>query len=180
MTSKIGIVTACFDNRQYQGQPSKYPSWKVMIGDEEFVAYTKEDIGVKKGDNVSLHFGVSKKTGKPYIESDYETKKPKIQVIPNNQPVPTEEIPLDDDLNGYEPDPFASNGVIDRSNKVVDTSPTSFNYGANVAKPVDKKSMQIFAIAMAKSSLESGQLKCDRQSIQNFIKEMKIVFESEF
>jgi len=166
MTSKIGIVTACFDNRQYQGQISKYPSWKVMIGDEEFVAYTKED-------NVSLHFGVSKKTGKPYIESDYETKKPKIQVIPENQPVPTEEIPIDDDLTGYEPDHFASNGV-------VDTSPTSFNYGNNVAKPVDKKSMQIFAIAMAKSSLESGQLKCDRQSIQNFIKEMKTVFESEF
>ena len=173
MTSKIGIVTACFDNRQYQGQISKYPSWKVMIGDEEFVAYTKEDIGVKKGDNVSLHFGVSKKTGKPYIESDYETKKPKIQVIPNNQPVPTEEIPIDDDLRNYEPDHFLSNGVIDKN-------PNSFNYGANVAKPVDKKSMQIFAIAMAKSSLESGQLKCDRQSIQNFIKEMKTVFESEF
>jgi len=173
MTSKIGIVTACFDNRQYQGQISKYPSWKVMIGDEEFVAYTKEDIGVKKGDNVSLHFGVSKKTGKPYIESDYETKKPKIQVIPENQPVPTEEIPIDDDLRNYEPDHFLSNGVIDKN-------PNSFNYGANVAKPVDKKSMQIFSIAMAKSALESNQLKADRQSIQNFIKEMKTVFESEF
>ena len=173
MTSKIGIVTACFDNRQYQGQPSKYPSWKVMIGDEEFVAYTKEDIGVKKGDNVSLHFGVSKKTGKPYIESDYETKKPKIQVIPENQPVPTEEIPIDDDLTGYEPDHFASNGV-------VDTSPTSFNYGNNVAKPVDKKGLEMFCMAMAKSALESNQLKADKQSIANFIKDMVAVYSESF
>jgi len=71
------------------------------------------------------------------------------------------------------PDHFANN-------KVVDNSPSNFNYGANVSKTVDKKSMQIFATALCKSSLESGQLKCDRQSIQNFIKEMKTVFESEF
>jgi len=174
MTNKTGLVAQVFDNRSYQGQPSKYPSWKVMIGNEEFVAYTNNDIGVKQGDNVSFVYGVSKKTGKPYIESDYETKTPKIKVIPQDSSIPTDEIPIDDDLNGYEPDPFASNGVVDKN------PTTSFNYGANVAKPVDKKSMQIFAIAMAKSSLESGQLKCDRQSIQNFIKEMKTVFESEF
>ena len=173
MTSKIGIVTACFDNRMYNNTLSKYPSWKVMIGNEEFVAYTKEDIGVKKGDNVSLHFGVSKKTGKPYIESDYETKKPKIQVIPNNQPVPTEEIPIDDDLTGYEPDHFASNGV-------ADTSPTSFNYGNNVAKPVDKKGLEMFCMAMAKSALESNQLKADKTSIANFIKDMVAVYSESF
>jgi len=173
MTSKIGIVTACFDNRQYQGQISKYPSWKVMIGDEEFVAYTKEDIGVKKGDNVSLHFGVSKKTGKPYIESDYETKKPKIQVIPENQPVPTEEIPIDDDLTGYEPDHFSSNGVVDNSG-------TNFNYGANVKKPVDQKSLEMFCMACVKSALESNQLKADKTSIANFIKDMIEVYKQSF
>jgi hypothetical protein len=172
MTNKTGVATAVFDNRTYQGTPSKFPSWKVMIGNEEFVAYTNNDIGVKQGDNVSFDYGVSKKTGKPYIESDYTTKKPKIQVIPQGSSVPTEEIPIDDDLRNYEPDHFASNGVVEK--------PSDFNYGANVAKPVDKKSMQIFSIAMAKSALESNQLKADRQSIQNFIKEMKTVFESEF
>ena len=172
MTNKTGVATAVFDNRTYQGTPSKFPSWKVMIGNEEFVAYTNNDIGVKQGDNVSFDYGVSKKTGKPYIESDYTTKKPKIQVIPQNGTTPTEEIPIDDDLRNYEPDHFASNGVVEK--------PSDFNYGANVAKPVDKKSMQIFSIAMAKSALESNQLKADRQSIQNFIKEMKTVFESEF
>ena len=172
MTNKTGVATAVFDNRTYQGTPSKFPSWKVIIGNEEFVAYTNNDIGVKQGDNVSFDYGVSKKTGKPYIESDYTTKKPKIQVIPQGSSVPTEEIPIDDDLRNYEPDHFASNGVVEK--------PSDFNYGANVAKPVDKKSMQIFSIAMAKSALESNQLKADRQSIQNFIKEMKTVFESEF
>jgi len=173
MTNKTGIATAVFDNRSFKGEPSKYPSWKVMIGNEEFVAYTSNEIGVKQGDNVSFTYGVSKKTGKPYIESDYTTKKPKIQVIPQDGTAPAEEIPVyDDDLSNMQPDHFANNNVAEK--------PSDFNYGANVAKTVDKKSMQIFSIAMTKSALESNQLKADRQSIQNFIKEMKSIFESEF
>ena len=147
MTNKTGVATAVFDNRTYQGTPSKFPSWKVIIGNEEFVAYTNLDIGVKQGDNVSFDYGVSKKTGKPYIESDYQTKKPKIQVIPQDGTAPAEEIPVyDDDLSNMQPDHFASNGVVDKS-------PSNFNYGANVSKTVDKKSMQIFATALCKSCL---------------------------
>ena len=172
MTNKTGVATAVFDNRTYQGTPSKFPSWKVIIGNEEFVAYTNNDIGVKQGDNVSFDYGVSKKTGKPYIESDYTTKKPKIQVIPQNGTTPTEEIPIDDDLRNYEPDHFASNGVVEK--------PSDFNYGANVAKPVDKKGLEMFCMAMAKSSLESGQLKADKQSISNFIKDMVAVYSESF
>ena len=172
MTNKTGVATAVFDNRTYQGTPSKFPSWKVMIGNEEFVAYTNNDIGVKQGDNVSFDYGVSKKTGKHYIESDYTTKKPKIQVIPQNGTTPTEEIPIDDDLRNYEPDHFASNGVVEK--------PSDFNYGANVAKPVDKKSLEMFCMAMAKSALESNQLKADKQSIANFIKDMIAVYSESF
>ena len=176
MTIKTGIISNCFDNRTYQNQPSKYPSWKVMIGDEEFVCYTNNDIGVKKGDNVSFDYGVSKKTGKPYIESDYNTKKPKIQVIPQDGTTPTDEIPIDDDLSGYVPDHFASNGVVEK--------PSDFNYGANTQpayKPVvDKKGLEMFCMAMAKSSLESGQLKADKQSISNFIKDMVAVYSESF
>lgn len=172
MTNKTGVATAVFDNRTYQGTPSKFPSWKVIIGNEEFVAYTNNDIGVKQGDNVSFDYGVSKKTGKPYIESDYTTKKPKIQVIPQNGTTPTEEIPIDDDLRNYEPDHFASNGVVEK--------PSDFNYGANVAKPVDKKSLEMFCMAMAKSALESNQLKADKQSIANFIKDMIAVYSESF
>ena len=177
MPNKIGIVKTCFDNRQYQGQPSKYPSWKVMIENEEFVAYTNDDIGVKQGDNVSLQFQVSAKTGKSFIESDFKTKKPKILVIPQGGTTSTEEIPLDDDLSNFEPDHFASNSV-------VDNSASNFNYGANTKptyKPViDKKGLEMFCMAMAKSSLESGQLKADKQSITNFIKDMIAVYSESF
>jgi hypothetical protein len=76
-------------------------------------------------------------------------------------------------LSNHEPDHFANNGV-------VDNSPTSFNYGANVKKAVDQKALEMFCMAMAKSALESNQLKADRQSIENFIKDMKIVFVSVF
>jgi len=174
MTNKTtGIVKACFDNRQYQGQPSKYPSYKIMMGDEEFVAYTNNEISIKQGDNISLEYDISKKTGKKFVLSDSATKMSKIQVIPQGSSVPTEEIPIDDDLSGYEPDPFASNGVIDKS-------PTSFNYGNNVSKPVDKKGLEMFCMAMAKSALESNQLKADKTSIANFIKDMIAVYSESF
>jgi hypothetical protein len=168
-----GVVTAIFDNRLKNGQPSPYPNYKIMIGDNEYTAWTANELPCKKGDTVSLHFGVSKKTGKTFVSSDFETKELKLQVIPQGQPTPTEEIPLDDDLSNHEPDHFANNGV-------VDNSPTSFNYGANVKKPVDQKSLEMFCMACVKSALESNQLKADRQSIENFIKDMKTVFVSVF
>jgi hypothetical protein len=58
--------------------------------------------------------------------------------------------------------------------------PSDFNYGANVAKPVDKKSLEMFCMAMAKSALESNQLKADKQSIANFIKDMIAVYSESF
>ena len=168
-----GVVTAIFDNRLKNGQPSPYPNYKIMIGDNEYTAWTGNELPCKKGDTVSLHFGVSKKTGKTFVSSDFETKELKLQVIPQGQPTPTEEIPLDDDLSNHEPDHFANNGV-------VDNSPTSFNYGANVKKPIDQKALEMFCMACVKSALESNQLKADRQSIENFIKDMKSVFVSVF
>ena len=177
MSHITGVITGLFDNRLKNGQPSPFPNWKIMIGDNEFTAWTANNLPCKKGDNVSIQFGVSKKTGKPFVSSDYETKELKIQVIPQGQAtpiVPSDEIPIDDDLGGnYVPDDFANNGV-------VDNSPTSFNYGANAKKPVDQKSLEMFCMACVKSALESNQLKADRQSIENFIKDMKTVFVSVF
>ena len=168
-----GVVTAIFDNRLKNGQPSPYPNHKIMIGDNEYTAWTANELPCKKGDTVSLHFGVSKKTGKTFVSSDFETKELKLQVIPQGQPTPTEEIPLDDDLSNHEPDHFANNGV-------VDNSPTSSNYGANVKKPVDQKSLEMFCMACVKSSLESNQLKADKTSIANFIKDMVEVYKQSF
>ena len=168
-----GVVTAIFDNRLKNGQPSPYPNHKIMIGDNEYTAWTANELPCRKGDTVSLHFGVSKKTGKTFVSSDFETKELKLQVIPQGQPTPTEEIPLDDDLSNHEPDHFANNGV-------VDNSPTSTNYGANVKKAVDTKSLEMFCMAMAKSALESNQLKADKTSIANFIKDMVEVYKQSF
>jgi hypothetical protein len=134
MSHIIGKITALFDNRLKEWTTeSLSKSWKIMINDEtgqtnEYTAWTANELPCKKGDTVSLHFGVSKKTGKTFVSSDFETKELKLQVIPQGQPTPTEEIPLDDDLGGnYVPDDFANNGVVDKS-------PTSFAYGANVKK----------------------------------------------
>jgi hypothetical protein len=175
-----GEVSAIFDNRTYKGQPSKFPAYKILIGDSEFNAYTNDNLNIKKGDTVSLHFQVSKKTGKTFVESDYETKKLKLQVIPQGQPVPQpvpqgipEEIPVDDDLSNYEPDHFSSNGVVDNSG-------TNFNYGANVKKSIDQKSLEMFCMACVKSALESNQLKADKNSIASFIKEMIEVYKQSF
>jgi len=172
MSHVQGVVTAVFDNRLKNGQPSPYPNHKIMIGDNEYTAWTANELPCKKGDTVSLHFAVSKKTGKFFVANDYETKELKLQVVPQNQ-APVDDIPLDDDLSNFEPDHFANNSV-------VDNSPSNSNYGANVKKPVDQKLLEMFCMAMAKSALESNQLKADRQSIENFIKDMKSVFVSVF
>lgn len=179
MSHVTGVITGLFDNRLKNGQPSPFPNWKIMIGDNEFTAWTANNLVCKKGDNVSIQFGVSKKTGKPFVSSDYETKELKLQVIPQGQAtpiVPSDEIPLDDDLGGnYVPDDFANNGVVDKS-------PTSFAYGANVKPAVntDKKGLEMFCMAMAKSALESNQLKADKTSIANFIKDMVEVYKQSF
>ena len=176
MSHITGVITGLFDNRLKNGQPSPFPNWKIMIGDNEFTAWTANNLPCKKGDNVSIQFGVSKKTGKPFISSDYETKELKLQVIPQGQAtpiVPSDEIPIDDDLSNYTPDDFANNGVVDKS-------ATSFAYGANVKKAVDTKSLEMFCMAMAKSALESNQLKADKTSIANFIKDMVEVYKQSF
>jgi hypothetical protein len=176
MSHMTGVITGLFDNRLKNGQPSPFPNWKILIGDNEFTAWTANNLPCKKGDNVSIQFGVSKKTGKPFVSSDYETKELKLQVIPQGQAtpiVPSDEIPIDDNLSNYVPDDFANNGVVDKS-------PTSFAYGANVKKAVDTKSLEMFCMAMAKSALESNQLKADKTSIANFIKDMVEVYKQSF
>ena len=179
MSQIIGTVERIYDNRAYQGQPSNYPKYVIFVKDQnnvvlELLYYSKDNAPCKIGDKVSANYFNDKK-GRPTVSQDKETKVHKFQVIPQNQtPISTEEIPLDDDLgDNYEPDHFASNGV-------VDNSPTSFNYGANVKKPVDQKSLEMFCMAMAKSALESNQLKADKTSIANFIKDMVEVYKQSF
>ena len=176
MTHKTGIETVIHDNKLYEGQPSKFPNYKIVIGDDEFSYFSNGNPPCKQGDNVSLHYYTDKK-GRYIVSTDYETKVHKFQILPENL-TPTDDIPLpDDDLSNFEPDHFASNGV-------VDTNPTNFEYGAN-AKPaykpmVDKKGLEMFCMAMAKSALESSQLKAEKEPIAKFMQDMITVYRESF
>jgi hypothetical protein len=169
MSSIIGVVTAIFDNRMKNGQASPYPNWRILLGDNDFTAWTANELPCKKGDTVSIQFGQSKKTGKNFISSDFQSKELKLQVIPSDE-IPVGSAPLEEV-------PFQDDDIAD------------FNYGANVATPipvakpaipVDRKSLEMFCMAMAKSALESNQLKADKQSITNFIKDMIAVYSESF
>ena len=169
MSSIIGVVTAIFDNRMKNGQASPYPNWRILLGDNDFTAWTANELPCKKGDTVSIQFGQSKKTGKNFISNDFQSKELKLQVIPSDG-IPVGSAPLEEV-------PFQDDDIAD------------FNYGANVAKPipvakpaipVDRKSLEMFCMAMAKSALESNQLKADKQSITNFIKDMIAVYSESF
>ena len=185
MSHIIGTVERIYDNRAYQGQPSNYPKYVIFVKDQnnvilELLYYSKDNAPCKIGDKVSANYFNDKK-GRPTVSQDKETKVHKFQVIPQDQAtpiVPSDEIPIDDNLSDYVPDDyvpddFANNGVVDKS-------PTSFPYGANVKKPVDTKSLEMFCMAMAKSALESNQLKADKTSIANFIKDMVEVYKQSF
>jgi hypothetical protein len=159
MTHKTGVVTTVYDNRLYQGQPSRFPFFKIIIGEDEYTYFTNGDAPCKIGDTVSLHFYVDKK-GKYIVSTDYETKIHKFQVIPKDN--------LDDNITDEVP--------------IVENKPdTSFNpasYERSYVK--DSKSMEIFTIAMTKSALESNQLKADKNSIGKFIVDMIQVYKESF
>ena len=177
MSHIIGNVEKIYDNRLYQGQPSQYPKFVIFVKDQnnvtfELLYYSKDNAPCKLGDKISAKYFFDKKN-RPTVEQDRETKVHKFQVIPQTptQPIP-EEIPLDDNL---EPDHLANMGVVDNSK-------TSFNHGDNVkiSPNVDKKSIEMFVMAMTKSALESNQLKADSTSIDNFIGDMINIYQNRF
>lgn len=160
MTHKSGVVTTVHDNRIYQGQPSKYPNYKIVIGDDEYYYYGSGDAPCKAGDTVSLQFYVNKKNGRFIVSNDFETGIPKFQVMPK------------DDLD----DPIVNDKPAEPTK--VDTSFNPASYERTYVK--DNKSMEIFAIAMTKSALESNQLKADKDSIAKFIVSMIQLYKESF
>jgi len=137
---------------------------------------------VKEGKKVSITYNVWKPShgglDRFYVMTDKESNRLLIndlstqQEVTPNQSMPDEEIPLDDNL---EPDHLANMGVVDNSK-------TSFNHGDNVkiSPNVDKKSIEMFVMAMTKSALESNQLKADSTSIDNFIGDMINIYQNRF
>jgi len=87
-----GTVKAVYDNRLRNGQPNKFPNFKIIVDDVEATLWSAITPVCKKGDKVSMHYGVSKKSGANFVLTD-ENKNPKIQVMPDgmDDPLPQSE-----------------------------------------------------------------------------------------
>ena len=87
-----GTVKAIYDNRLRDGKPNKYPNFKIIVDDVEATLWSAITPVCKKGDTVSLHYGISKKNGSAFVLSD-DDKNPKIQVMPEgmDDPLPQSE-----------------------------------------------------------------------------------------
>jgi len=181
MSHIIGTVERIYDNRLYQGQPSNYPKYVIFVKDQnnvilELLYYSKDNAPCKIGDKVSANYWNDKK-GRPTVSQDKETKVHKFQVIPQNQePIPTEEIPLDDDLSNHEPDHFANNGVVDNSGTNFDP-----NYlEKELTNPQTLKEQQIFCTAIVKSSIEGKFLEPTKDNIDKMILMLKDIYKRNF
>ena len=88
----LGTVKAVYDNRLRNWQPNKYPNFKIVVDDVEATLWSAITPVCKQGDKVSMHYGVSKKSGANFVSVD-EDKNPKIQVMPDNldDPLPQSE-----------------------------------------------------------------------------------------
>ena len=88
----LGTVKAVYDNRLRNGQPNKYPNFKIVVDNVEATLWSAITPVCKQGDKVSMHYGVSKKSGANFVSVD-EDKNPKIQVMPDgmDDPLPQSE-----------------------------------------------------------------------------------------
>lgn len=137
-----GTVKAVYDNRLRNGQPNKFPNFKIVVDDVEATLWSAIQPVCKQGDKVSMHYGTSKKTGANFVETD-ENKNPKIQVFPQG-------TDLDDDLPQAEKEWLAAPAE----------KPTDFNPVSYEKEMVsDKKAMTIFVQGMIQADIRAGNIK---------------------
>ena len=137
-----GTVKAIFDNRLRDGQPSKFPNFKIVVDDVEATLWSAITPVCKKGDKVSMHYGVSKKSGANFVLTD-ENKNPKIQVMPET---------LDDDLPQAEKEWLAA-----PAEQPTDFSPVKYEKD----NTRDTKGMTIWVQGMLQAGIRAGNFKVD-------------------
>jgi hypothetical protein len=136
----LGTVKAVYDNRLRNGQPNKFPNFKIVVDDVEATLWSAIQPVCKQGDKVSMHYGTSKKTGANFVLTD-EDKNPKLQVMPET---------LDDDSPQSEKEWLA-----EKEKKPTDFSPVSYEK----EMVSDKKAMTIFVQGMIQADIRAGNIK---------------------
>ena len=135
-----GTVKAIYDNRLRDGKPNKYPNFKIIVDDVEATLWSAITPVCKKGDTVSLHYGISKKNGSAFVLSD-DDKNPKIQVMPEG---------MDDPLPQSEKEWLAS-----PPEQATDFNPVQYEKD-NV---MDKKGMIIWVQGLIQADIRAGNIK---------------------
>ena len=135
-----GKVKAIYDNRLRDGKPNKYPNFKIIVDDVEATLWSAITPVCKKGDTVSLHYGISKKNGSAFVLSD-DDKNPKIQVMPEG---------MDDPLPQSEKEWLAS-----PPEQATDFNPVQYEKDA----VMDKKGMIIWVQGLIQADIRAGNIK---------------------
>lgn len=135
-----GTVKAIYDNRLRDGKPNKYPNFKIIVDDVEATLWSAITPVCKKGDTVSLHYGISKKNGSAFVLSD-DDKNPKIQVMPEG---------IDDPLPQSEKEWLAS-----PPEQATDFNPVQYEK----ADVMDKKGMIIWVQGLIQADIRAGNIK---------------------
>ena len=145
MPHTLGTVKAVFDNRLKNGQPNKYPNFKIIVDDVEATLWSAITPVCKKGDKVSMHYGVSKKSGANFVLTD-DDKNPKIQVMPEgmDDPLPNDDMPQSE-----------KEWLASPPEQATDFNPTQYEK----SDVIDKKGMTIWVQGMLQAGVRAGNFK---------------------
>ena len=148
-----GKVSKLFDNRLGKdGQPSKFPSFKFTINDQTITLWNKSKPAfLDIGKSVKVEVGNGKNGG----------------LFAKNIQEVTEDT-------NWEPEKYENefNEKVNSLARDIDATVT--------VETKSSKDQFMFVMALTKSSLESGQLNATKESIDSFIKDMKLVYKHNF
>ena len=143
----LGTVKAVYDNRLRNGQPNKYPNFKIIVDNVEATLWSAITPVCKQGDKVSMHYGVSKKSGANFVSVD-DDKNPKIQVMPEgmDDPLPTNDMPQSE-----------KEWLAAPAEQPTDFSPVKYEKD----NTKDVKGMTIWVQGMLQAGIRAGNFKVD-------------------
>jgi len=159
-----GKITKVFDNRVRDGVASKFPNFKFTVDSQDITLWNaNKPVCLEVGKNVSVTVQASKKNGSLFVQTR-EDKSPMMQELTDKKPDTT-----------FNVDDFES----DNFNTAVTSIEKEMVSDVELKKPFNKD-QYMFIMAMTKSALECKGIQCDKESIDIFIKQMKLVYNYNF